>query len=453
MKDNFQNIIQLEKEFKGLLPMKAEDQRRLDEKMRLEFNYNTNHIEGNTLSYIETKALLLKDLLPTTNKTLQEVEEIKGHDVAFEMIKTWAKEPKHKICEKDIKELNKLLLVKPYYKDALTPDGQKGRRQIQVGQYKEHPNSVLIDNGEKFEYASPLETPIKMAELIKWLRQEEAKDEPQLPIILASELHYRFVRIHPFDDGNGRISRLLVNYILLKNNLPPIVIKSADKKAYLNALRLADAGNHLAFYEYMAEQLAWSLQKAIDAAQGKEIEDEDDIDKEIEILKKKISGNSQVEIIKKSDEVIYDLYLNGFAELFAEFEKGLSQFYELFVDIDKATFKNRENRAEEDYDFIANMMSEWATAKNSDNKIQGGWQDFNAQIYLKGLKSNNLNTSNISANLLIHFKEYKYRVRYGNPVLHLDKAYSEKLSKHEITQIVRQCKKDVLEQIKTIAGE
>jgi Fic family protein len=109
-----------------------------------------------------------------------------------------------------------------------------------VGDYKEYPNSVRLENGEIFHYASPIDTPIKMQELIDWYRSEEGSIHP---VTLAAMLHYKFVSIHPFDDGNGRISRLLVNYVLIRNGLPPVVIKSSDKANYLRALHLADVGD------------------------------------------------------------------------------------------------------------------------------------------------------------------------------------------------------------------
>jgi Fic family protein len=99
-----------------------------------------------------------------------------------------------------------------------------------------------LPNGEIFHYASPTETPIKMGELMEWLRVDEEKKDLH-PLALAALLHYNFVRIHPFDDGNGRLPRLLMNYILFKHDLPPVVIKSADKKDYLQVLGDADAGN------------------------------------------------------------------------------------------------------------------------------------------------------------------------------------------------------------------
>ncbi|MBK6362563.1 MAG: Fic family protein [Saprospiraceae bacterium] len=184
---------------------------------------------------------------------MRELEEMKAHDMAYAMIREWAADPSREISERDIRELNKIILVKDFYKDAITPEGQTTRKIIKAGEYKSDPNSVLLANGEIFHYADPLDVPFKMQELMDWYRNE--KDSIH-PVILAAVFHHKFVLIHPFDDGNGRISRLLMNYILLKNDFPPVVIKSTEKQKYLNALRMADAGKMEAFIKYISEQLS-----------------------------------------------------------------------------------------------------------------------------------------------------------------------------------------------------
>lgn len=228
MTEIFKSIDGLISILQGLQPLKAEYQQRLDKKIRLEFNYNSNHIEGNTLTYGETELLLIFDKT-TGNHELREYEEMKAHDAAFELIKDWARDQERPLTEMGIKNLHEVLLVRPFWKDAETPEGHSTRRLIKVGNYKEFSNSVRLQNGEMFHYASPEENPILMGELIDWYRKEEQKAELH-PVALAALLHYKFVRIHPFDDGNGRISRLLMNYVLFKHNLPPIIIKSSDKK-------------------------------------------------------------------------------------------------------------------------------------------------------------------------------------------------------------------------------
>ena len=219
-------IDDLKLDLDGLRPMKDENQSRLWEKLRLEWNYNSNHIEGNTMTYGDTELLLrLGDDFRAQNNTLKEVNEMRAHDTAIFILRDWAKENDRKLTEKDIRDLNKLILVKDFYADAQTTSGNPARRKIKVGQYKEFPNHVRLKSGEVFRYAEPNEVPAKMHELVDWYNQ----NQDEHPLILAAFLHYEFVLIHPFDDGNGRVSRLLMNYHLMKNNYPPLIIKSRDK--------------------------------------------------------------------------------------------------------------------------------------------------------------------------------------------------------------------------------
>lgn len=298
MKTILKQIDDLAKVLNSLLPMKPENQKILDKKFRLEFNFNSNHLEGNTLTYSETELLLIFDDTKGSH-TLREYEEMKAHDVAYNLVNEWAKDSEHPLNEKFIKDLNEIILVRPFWKDAITPDGQKTRRQIKVGEYKEFPNSVRLQNGEMFEYTSPTETPILMGELIQWYKNAVEKNEFH-PVVLAALFHYKFVCIHPFDDGNGRVSRLLMNYVLIKNNLPPIVIKSAEKRHYLSALNRADTGNIEEFIKYIGEQLIWSLELSIKAAKGENIDEPEDFDKKLALLKQEFEAEDEENEIKTS---------------------------------------------------------------------------------------------------------------------------------------------------------
>ena len=110
---------------------------------------------------------------------------------------------------------------------------------IHAGQYKTRPNSVITRYGDRFEYASPEETPGLMADLVDWYNKAEMEGKLS-PIELAALFHYRYIRIHPFEDGNGRIARLMVNYILTRHNYPMIVVRSREKSKYLEALHQSD---------------------------------------------------------------------------------------------------------------------------------------------------------------------------------------------------------------------
>jgi Fic family protein len=297
----------------------------------LEFSYNSNHIEGNTLTYRETELLLIRGKT-RGNHDAREYEEMKGHDLAFAMIKDWAADAEHPLTESMIRELNKIILKEPFWKEPITSDGQPTRRLIKIGDYKEFPNSVRLQNGEIFEYASPTDTPIKMGELMDWCRKGESSNELH-PAALAALLHYNFVRIHPFDDGNGRVSRLLMNYVLLKNDLPPVIIKSADKTNYLSALNNADTGDMDSFVGYIVNELAWSLELSIKAAKGESIEEEEDLDKEIELVKRELKGRDE-DNLTLSRKVLQSLYKNSLSKLLTAIENKLRKFNDLFNEID-----------------------------------------------------------------------------------------------------------------------
>jgi Fic family protein len=140
------------------------------------------------------------------------------------------------LSEGFIRNLNRTILVGDFYK--LSRDGEY-RYIIHTGVYKTRPNSVITSSGEVFDYASPEETPALMSDLIKWYNDEERKGVLS-PVELSALFHYRYIRIHPFEDGNGRIARLMVNYILYRHDYPMIVIPSADRKKYLETLNKCD---------------------------------------------------------------------------------------------------------------------------------------------------------------------------------------------------------------------
>lgn len=312
MKDLLDHIEQLKKQLAQLQPLSIENQQRLDKKLRMEWNYNSNHIEGNTLTYGETILLLINGDTKGQHE-VREFDEMRGHDIALKLIQDLAADTERSLTEAFIRQINQIILKEPFYKDAKTSDGQSTKRLIKIGEYKSMPNHVQLVTGEMFYYATPEETPSKMFDLMNWYN-EVSQNKEFHPIEVAAELHYKFVCIHPFDDGNGRISRLLMNYHLLKNGYPPVIIKSADKRNYLFALHEADTGNIEAFNSYIAEQLVWSYEISIKAAKGESVDEVGDWEKKIVLLKKQLSTKEKAGR-KKNKEVIIDLFQNSFTPL------------------------------------------------------------------------------------------------------------------------------------------
>ena len=282
------NIEHLYKEWHALQPLAPENEQKLERKFMLEFNYNSNHIEGNTLTYGQTELLLMFGKVDGDAK-MHDLEEMKAHNVGLKMMQTEAADAERPLTESFIRELHRTLLREDYNVQRQMPDGSTATYTVHAGIYKTRPNSVVTVTGEKFEYASPEETPALMTDLVDWYNQAAASGN-YTSIELASLFHYRYIRIHPFEDGNGRIARLLVNFILLRHNYPMIVVKSNDKEQYLNALNKSDInvgltpsnGAHAEleqiqpFVEYMTTCLDRALTVCIRAARGENIDEPDD---------------------------------------------------------------------------------------------------------------------------------------------------------------------------------
>ncbi|MBQ3788505.1 MAG: Fic family protein [Bacteroidales bacterium] len=333
---------QLYEEWLSLQPVKEEYQQRLDQKFMLEFNYNSNHIEGNTLTYGQTE-LLLKFGEVSEPAKMKDLEEMKAHNLCLNIIKMEAKDADRPLTETFIRELHKTMLREDY--TAFSNDNKP--YTVHAGIYKTRPNSVKTVTGELFEYASVEETPALMTDLVAWYKEAEEKNE-MTPVELAALFHYRYIRIHPFEDGNGRISRLIVNYILAKHGYPMIVVKSDDKTKYLTVLHQCDVavgstpavGAHaelsqikpLVDYLAMCEERA--LRLSIKAAKGEDISDADDWKKNL-----KTKYANRVNKPELSDEIQTDILDNEYQPLLDRFDTEFSELYSIFKSVkwDKKT--------------------------------------------------------------------------------------------------------------------
>jgi len=331
-----ERIEQLRSEISVLPPLSPEIEKALWDKFRLEWNYNSNHIEGNTITYYEAQKFLFNKLKVSFHSD-REWEELSGHDLAIEMIKELASSTEQPLNESDIRFLHELILVKPYLSDAVTPSGNKTKKMLGVGQYKSQDNYVIKKNGTVFTYINPVDVPAKMHQLLKWYRTPSMHHT----LVKASILHYEFILIHPFDDGNGRLARLLLNYELLSNGYPPVIIKSVDKNYFFKCLEIADESKEedemnnfeidkkkrdlIPFYEFIADCLLWSLELVLKAHKGESLEEPDDLEKEISLFKKKIKTKSSLDHLNLTSEEVKKHVFRQVEEFYLQFTNEISQ--------------------------------------------------------------------------------------------------------------------------------
>lgn len=231
-------IEQALEKWRRLQPLPERERELLSRRFTVDFNYNSNHIEGNTLTYGQTEILLLFGKV-VGEAEMKDLAEMTASNVGLKMMTEEAHLKDMPLTQNFIRTLHRTLLRVDYTVYRYLPGGGTTSYTIHTGQYKTRPNSVITRYGDRFDYASPEETPALMTDLVDWYNAAE-QEGVLSPSELAALFHYRYIRIHPFEDGNGRIARLIVNYILARHGYPMIVVRSRKKNEYLEALHKTD---------------------------------------------------------------------------------------------------------------------------------------------------------------------------------------------------------------------
>ena len=280
-------VNRLKRELDALRPLPPDTVARVAQKLRIDANYHSNAIEGNSLTLGETRSLILHGLT-ARGKPMRDHIDVQGHDDAVKAVEAAVRDERG-LTQEFVRNLHQVLLREPYEVDALAPDGARTKRTIRVGAYKAAPNNVKTSTGETYFFTPPERVQMEMTDLLDWVRQREKEGEH--PVILAATFHYRFVRIHPFDDGNGRMARLLMNMILIRHGYAVAVIGRDDRERYIGELEQADRIESLdGFIEFIASCCEYTIDLYLRAARGESIEDAGDIDREIALFKAMVDG-------------------------------------------------------------------------------------------------------------------------------------------------------------------
>ncbi|MBI2138805.1 Fic family protein [Candidatus Woesearchaeota archaeon] len=222
-----QKIEQIRVEYRKVMRhIPATAQKGLLDRFTANFTYESNALEGNSLT-LKDVAMVMFENASLKSKDLREIYEARNSRKVVELIM----KNKLDVSHKDIKAMHKMLL-----KDILSG-----------GSYKALPNIIL---GSPVETALPEHVFSRMEHLIRWYHTQKQHIHP---LKLAALFHGKFEQIHPFDDGNGRVGRFLINTILIKNKYPPLIIRKSQRVSYLRALQAFDA-NHPDLLERLALQ-------------------------------------------------------------------------------------------------------------------------------------------------------------------------------------------------------
>ena len=238
-KEQLQALEKIKFGYKSYLgKLTAHDFRQFEDATLTSFTYNTNAIEGSTLSLQDTGIILHKGLTPS-GKDLREIYGATNMWEAYNYMKKMKE-----LTEESIKKLHFIVM--------------KNILEYELGQYRSVPVRII---GSRVQPPFPIDLGKEMENLIDWY----SKNKSMHPVELACLLRIKFEKIHPFRDGNGRVGRLIMNFVLLKNKYPLLDIKVDKKLDYYKTLEAAQVGKkYNGFIDYCfdiymedAEKMGW----------------------------------------------------------------------------------------------------------------------------------------------------------------------------------------------------
>ncbi|WP_100372314.1 Fic family protein [Bacillus sp. FJAT-45037] len=221
----FNTIDQLKTELDSYRPLPSAAVKNLQDVYRVEWTYNSNAIEGNTLSLVETK-VVIEEGLTIGGKKLQEHFEVINHAEAISFVEEQVQKSES-LTERTVKDIHYLILKNIDNENA----GKYRSINVRIsGSEHTPPHFLMIDE--------------EMAKLFTWYEQNK---DAMHPVELAARFHFQYVYIHPFSDGNGRTARLLMNLILLSHGYPPAIVKAENSQRleYYKTLEIASVKKEL----------------------------------------------------------------------------------------------------------------------------------------------------------------------------------------------------------------
>jgi Fic family protein len=234
------------------------DLEKYKEEFEVRYVHNTTAIEGNTLSLKETAMVLDQGLAPKT-KELREIHEVENYKRLREYINNY----KYDITNKFLCKLHEFI------QRNIDDDGAGCLRRIPVG-----------ITGSKWEPPPAIAVEEELNNLLNWYNENK---KSMHPVELAGLFHHRYLQIHPFKDGNGRVARELLNFILERNDYPPIVIPVSHRQEYMELLEKADDGDVAPLLEFFSICIIEDYFKVVKTFMDDVFEFLDDITDELKI--------------------------------------------------------------------------------------------------------------------------------------------------------------------------
>lgn len=437
---NLELAVDLKAQLDALRPLDADQEKSIWQKFRFDWNYHSNNIEGNSLTFGETKSLLLHNIT-AQGKSLKDHIEITGHNEAIDALVDLTRGDAP-LTESFVRQLHELILRERYQVDAITPEGAPTRRWIEVGQYKTGQNHVQTVTGEIFRFAEPMDVPGKMHTLLQTINELQAPSSAEV-VFVAAKAHYDFVLIHPFDDGNGRMARLLMNLILIKYGFPPAIIKTQDKQQYFSALRQADGGQLDVFVEYIAGCVCASLQIMLAGARGESVEEPDEQDRKIKMLARMIEGKAGKLSATRTVEALDTLFEHSFVPLARRLSEAAKKFEPMYSNVEKHSYVDSEDISGSAFEIELADIQKRITERTT---------FFMMHVQFNNLAFQGMDQVSNEWQVAIQTGPASHLLFSGNVASDINRSYDQQLSTEEIDGIVRLLVDDHIHKIEKVTG-
>ena len=407
--------------------------KKINYKLRLEWNFTSNSMEGNTLTKDETRTVMANNI-DVRHKPIKDIMEMKMHDnVITDIIKIGKGELN--ISEKRIKDIHKGIMYE-----------ETGEEKNLIGKWKTIPNEIVNYKDEVFRFVEPNEVPEKMHDLINWLNTETEKIDRKAkdaihPVVLAMRFHLDYVNIHPFFDGNGRTARILSNLILISNGYPIFYINREETKSYYRYLADIQSygGSEDLFYGFISDLIMRSQRLILDAIEGKEIEEPDDLDKKIALLDMELDAFGDPIILEKNKELMMSLLDELIIPLCKILFSKALKISSLFVNTEFAFYINGSGGTHHNInDLVDDVKESWT---NNENEIQ----NFSFRVHFIKLKKLGLKAFDEGGDITLDFKDHKYWIILNTEKI--ERLYHQALTEEEINEIGNKFANNILSEI------
>lgn len=413
--------------------------KKINYKFRLDWNYYSNRMEGGTLTRDETRSVMVGNI-SVEGKPLKDVLEMNGHDEVVRDILRMGT-GKKRLSEKRIKEVHK----------AIIKEEDDHEKKQEIGKWKSRPNEIINYKNEKILFTQPGDVAEEMHDLLNRVNSDldaffKGSKAAKHPLFIAVDFHLDYVSIHPFFDGNGRTARIFTNLILISCGYPPIIIKDDEKEGYYQTLADIQAykGSPDLFYRLMGKRLKNSLQLMLDAIEGKDIEEPDDIKKRLELLRQMTEEVDDSSIQLKKEDADLDMLVqkNVFPLMeliYKKFQKIESMFtenqFDLIINRQRYKITNIEKLEKILYQGELNLSNELLNT-------------LKAEIYHQYFKKAGVDAFHVGWELNIKFEKTRFELYLNrNSEALFKKLYHQIITEEERKNLAEDYLKNALDQI------